>query len=62
MALREEASDQRERKQYLMACDGCSLDQTVDGREEVEQVADAHRRETGHEIVVVEWPRSTTPP
>lgn len=62
MALQGKVSDQRERKQYLIACDGCSLDQTADGREEAKRIADSHQRETGHEIVVVEWPRSTAPP
>lgn len=62
MALQERTPDRRERKRFLVECDGCSLEQTADGREEAKRVADDHQEETEHELVVVEWPRSTAPP
>lgn len=56
MATRGKTSDQSEPKRYLVQCDHCSLEQTADGRPEVEEIASTHRDETGHALVAVEWP------
>lgn len=50
--------EQGESTPYLVKCDGCSFEHTADGRDEATRIGDRHRREMGHDIVVLEVPPS----
>lgn len=58
MVTTGKAPDAGETRRYLVECDGCEFERTVEGRDGVTRVGNAHRRETGHELVAVELPRS----
>jgi len=58
MPLKEQAPGQGESRRFLVKCDGCSFEQSAEGRDEATEVGDGHRRETGHELVAVEFPPS----
>ncbi|MCU4740585.1 hypothetical protein [Natronoglomus mannanivorans] len=58
MDTREKPADSGQPKQFLVKCNGCSFERTTAGREEVTQIGNDHRRETGHELVALEVPPS----
>lgn len=58
MVARGKAPDRGETKRYLVECDECDFERTVEGRDGATRVGDDHRRATGHEIVAVELPPS----
>ena len=58
MGMSSKAPAQKETKQFLVDCDGCSFERTATGRDEATQIGIAHRRATGHELVAIEMPSS----
>lgn len=58
MGTTGKAPEQGESTPYLVKCDVCSFERTVDGRDEATRVGNDHRRETGHDIVALEVPPS----
>jgi hypothetical protein len=56
MPLKEQAPGQGETRRFLVKCDGCSFERPAEGRDEATEIGDGHRRETGHELVAVEFP------
>ena len=43
-------------KRYLVACDECSFNDTVIGREDAIAVGESHNEDTSHEITALEFP------
>ena len=58
MATKETAPPHEETKRFLVECDVCSYERSADGRDEATRIGNAHRRETGHELVALELPPS----
>lgn len=58
MALKEAAPERGEARQFIVKCDGCSFERTAEGRDEATEIGNGHGRETGHELVAVEFPSS----
>ncbi|QSW99229.1 hypothetical protein [Haloterrigena alkaliphila] len=58
MAITERDPGQGEPKRFLVECEGCSFECATTGREEAERIGDAHRGETGHDLVALELPPS----
>lgn len=58
MATKEVAPVRGETKRFLVDCDCCSYERSVDDRDEAMRIGTDHRLETGHEVVAVELPRS----
>lgn len=55
MAANERTS-KGETKQFLVKCDECSLSYETESRNEARRIGTDHHRETGHEVIAVEWP------
>lgn len=62
MATKETGRGGSESKRFLVQCDSCSFERSATGREDVTQIGNAHRRETGHELVALELPPSIESP
>ena len=45
-------------RQYLVKCEGCSFERSVEGRDEAAAIGDDHRRATDHDVIAVEVPPS----
>ncbi|NGM69642.1 hypothetical protein G6M89_11600 [Natronolimnobius sp. AArcel1] len=54
----KESAEQEPPRQYLVKCDGCAFEQSVDGRDEAATVGNDHRRKTEHDVIAVEMPPS----
>ncbi|OVE84530.1 hypothetical protein [Natronolimnobius baerhuensis] len=53
-------TEQTTPRQYLVKCDGCSFEQSADGRDEAATIGNGHHRETNHDVIAVEVPPSVT--
>ena len=62
MVTGNEATDSEATRRYLVECEACPFERTVEGREQATRVGDRHRWETSHELVALELPRATGPP
>ncbi|SEW31679.1 hypothetical protein [Natrinema salifodinae] len=62
MSTKGEESEQDVTKQFLVKCENCPFERTATGRHEATQVGNGHRRETRHELIAVEVPRSIDSP
>ena len=58
MAITESDPGQGETRRFLVECEGCSFERAATGRDEAERIGDAHRGETGHNLVALELPPS----
>lgn len=45
-------------RQYLVKCETCSFERSVEGRDEAAAIGGDHRRTTDHDVVAVEVPPS----
>ena len=58
---RESTDQEAETKRYLVQCEGCSFEDTADGRDSATAIGTDHHRETRHEVVALEMPRTADP-
>lgn len=56
MALEERSANQGDAKRFIVQCDECSFASEAEGRYEARGMGTTHHRETGHDVVAVEWP------
>ncbi|MDQ2049280.1 hypothetical protein RBH26_02160 [Natronolimnohabitans sp. A-GB9] len=58
LANREPTDPDDETKRYLVKCETCAFEHTVDGRDEATVIGSDHQTETRHDVVAVEVPPS----